>query len=68
MKMQETSILDPMSVMASEDETPEVHRHTIERLHAALANFIELFFDGWNPKWQKWSISVVKSEILTATT
>jgi hypothetical protein len=61
--MQKTSILDPMSAMASEDETLEAHRPTIKRLHAALANCLELFFDGW----PKWSISVVKSENLTAT-
>jgi hypothetical protein len=42
--MQKTSILDPMSAMASEDETLEAHRPTIKRLHAALANCLELFF------------------------
>jgi hypothetical protein len=67
MKMQKTSILDPMSATSSEDETLEAHRPTIERLHAALANCIELFFDGWNPEWEKWSICVVKSDNLTAS-
>jgi hypothetical protein len=41
--MQKTSILDPMSAMATEDETLEAHRPTIKRLHAALANCLELF-------------------------
>lgn len=68
MKMQNTSILDPMAAMATEEATLETHRTTIRRLHAALANCIELFFDGWTPDWQKWEITVVKSDNLTATT
>lgn len=68
MKMQNTSILDPMAAQVTKEATLEAHRPTIERLHAALANCIELFFDGWAPDWQKWAITVVGSDNLTATT
>jgi hypothetical protein len=68
MKMQKTHILDPMAVMGTEDRTIEAHSPTIERLHAALANCIEVFFDRWAPDWPKWSTSVAKSANLTANT
>jgi hypothetical protein len=57
-----------MVVMGTEDRTIEVHSPMIERLHAALANCIEVFFDGWALDWPKWSISVAKSANLTANT
>jgi hypothetical protein len=67
MKLQRTHILDPMSAMSTEEKTLEAHRPTIERLHAALANCIEFFFEGWTPEWQKWSIFVVNSNNLTVS-
>jgi hypothetical protein len=69
MKMQRTHIIDPMASLSNDDRTLEAaHKPTIERLHAALANCIESFFDGWAPDWPKWSISVVKSSNLTSNT
>lgn len=68
MKLRKTNILDPMAALATEDQTLEAHRPTVERLHAAFANCTELFFDGWTPDWQKWSISIVKNDNLTSTT
>jgi hypothetical protein len=53
MKMQKTHILDPMAAMGIEDRTIEAHSPTIERVHAALANGIEVFFDGWASDWPK---------------
>jgi hypothetical protein len=53
--------------MGIEDRTIEAHSPTIERLHAALANCIEVFFDGWALDWSKWSISVAKSANLKPT-
>jgi hypothetical protein len=68
MKMQKTHILDPMASLSTEALTLEAHKPTIERLHAALANCIEFFFDGWSPDWPKWNFSVVKSSNLTSNT
>jgi hypothetical protein len=62
MKMQKTHILDPMASLPTKALTLEAHKPTIERLHAALANCIEL------PDWSKWNFSVVKSSNLTSNT
>jgi hypothetical protein len=67
MKFQKTHIIDPMAAMSSEDRTLEAHNPTIERLHAALANCIEFFFDGWSPEWSNRSTSVVNNVNLTAS-
>jgi hypothetical protein len=49
-------------------EALEEATREIERLHAALANCIEFFFDGWTPDWPKWNFSVVKSSNLSSST